>query len=86
MVEYCVHVIRIDESISDRILPDQGKIRLRLALKNGSKGLILNFSNVFYLFNSPCNLLSLGLLNNSGIYCDNNNETLFEIHTRQILV
>lgn len=61
------------------------KYGLRLALKDGSEGLILNLSNLFYLPNSPCNLLGLGLLNNSGIYQDNENEILYEIYTRQIL-
>lgn len=85
MTEYRAHTTRIGGSTSHGISPGRGKIRLRLALKDGSEGLILNLSNVFYLPNSPCNLLSLGLLNNSGIYHDNENETLYEIHTRQIL-
>ena len=85
MTEYRTHPTKIGGSTSDGISPGRGKIRLRLALKDGSEGLILNLQNVFYLPNSPCNLLSLGLLNNSGIYHDNENETLYEIHSRQIL-
>lgn len=85
MTEYCTHTTRIGESTSDGISPGRRKIRLRLALKDGSEGLILNLSNVFYLPNSPCNLLSLGLLNNSGIYHDNETKTLYKIYTRQIL-
>ncbi len=85
MTEYRTHPTRIGGSTSDGISPGRGKIRLRLALKAGSEGLILNLHNVFYLPNSPCNLLSLGLLSNSGIYHDNENETLYEIHTRQVL-
>lgn len=86
MTEYCIHSTRIGGSTLDRILPDRGKIQLRLTLKDGSKGLILNLYNVFYLPNSPCNLLSLGLLNSSGIYHDNKNKALYKIHTRQVLV
>ncbi len=85
MTEYCTHPIRIGGLTSDRISPGRGKIRLRLALKDGSEGLILNLHNVFYLFNSPCNLLSLGFLNNSGIYHDNKNETLYKINIKQVL-
>ena len=32
------------------------------------KRLILNLYNVYYLPNSPCNFVSLGRLNNSGVY------------------
>lgn len=58
---------------------------MRLGLKDGSEGLILNLQNVYYLPKSPCNLVSLGLLNDSGIYCDNESETLYEISTRRTL-
>ncbi len=85
MTEYRTHPIRISRSISDRISLDREKIRLRLALKDKSKGLIFNLYNVFYLSNSPCNPLNFGLLNNSGIYHDTKNKTLYEIHTRQVL-
>lgn len=80
-----MHPTRIGGSTSNRISPDRKKIRFRLALKDRSKGLILNLHNVFYLPNSPCNLLSLGLLNNSSIYHDNENKTFYKIHTRQVL-
>lgn len=85
MIEYCAYVTRIGRSTLDEILSVRGKIRLRLALKDGYKGLILNLSNVFYLPNSLYNLLNLGLFNNSNIYYDNENKTLYKIDTRQIL-
>ena len=68
--------MKIGGSTSDGISLGKRKIRLRVALKDGFEGLILNLQNVFYLPNSSCNLLSLGLLNNSDIYYDNENETL----------
>lgn len=86
MTEYCTHTTRIGRSTSDGILPGRGKLRLRLALKDGFEGLILYLSNMFYPPNSLCNLLSLKLLNNSSIYHNNENETVYEIHTKQILV
>ena len=86
ITKYCAHTTRIGRSTSHGISPGREKIRRILALKDGSEGLILNPSNVFYLLNSPYNLLSLGLLNNSGIYYDNKNETLYKIYTRQLFV
>lgn len=84
-MEYCAHITKIGESTSDGISPGWKKIWLRLALKNGSKGLILNLSNVFYLHNSLYNLLNLELLNNSDIYNNNKNKTFYKIYKRQIL-
>lgn len=85
IIEYWKQLTRIGSSTSDRISLGQRKIQLRLALKNGTKGLILNLQNIYYLSNRPCNLVSLGLLNNSGIYHDNENETLYKVQTRPIL-
>lgn len=70
-----MHPTKISESISDKILPGQEKILLRLALKDGSKGFILNLLNVFYLSNNLYNLLSLELFNNNSIYYNNKNKT-----------
>ena len=63
----------------------RGRVRFRLALKDGLKSLILNLRNVYYLLNSVCNLVSLGLLNDSGIFHDNKNETLYQVKSRQTL-
>ena len=63
----------------------RGRVRLRLALEDNSEGLILNLRNVYYLPNSPCNLVSLGLLNDSGIYHNNERETLYYVGTRRVL-
>lgn len=84
-MKYYAHAVRIGKSILDRILLSQKKIRLRLVLKDGFKSFIFNFSNMFYLFNSLCNLFSLGFFNNSGIYYNNKNKTFYKIHIRQIL-
>ncbi len=63
----------------------RGRVRLRLALKDGSEGLILNFRIVYYLPNNQCNLVSLGLLNDSRIFPDNENETLYQVKSMQTL-
>lgn len=62
------------------------RIQLRLGLKNGSKGLILNLQNVYYLPNSPCNLVNLELLNNCEIFYDNENKTLYQLESKRVLV
>lgn len=86
MTEYQEQTTRIIGSIFDGILLSQGKIRLRLGLKHGTEGLIFNLQNIYYLLNSPYNLVSLDLFNTSGIYYDNKNETLYKVQTKQILV
>lgn len=85
MTEYRELPTRIGGSTSDGVSSGRGKIRLRLALKDGSEGLVLNLRNVFYIPNSPCNLVSLGLLNDSGIFHDNENETLYQIRSKKTL-
>lgn len=59
------------------------KIWLKLGLKDSSKRLILNLQNVYYLLKSSCKLVSLGLLNNSGIDHNNENQTLYDVNSRQ---
>lgn len=85
MTEYRERPTKINGSTSDGISSGRGKIRLGLGLKDGSERLILNLRNVYYLPKSPCNLVSLGLFNDSGIYHENENETLYEVNTRQTL-
>lgn len=85
MTKYWERPIKICGSTLNKISPRKGKIQLRLGLKNGSKELILNLKNIYYLSKSSCNLLSLGLLNNSNIYHNNENEIFYKFNTRQIL-
>lgn len=79
ITEYQELPSRIGGSMSDGILTGRGKVWLQLALKNGTKGLVLNFRNFYNLPNSLCNLDSLGLLNNNGIFHENENETMFQV-------
>ncbi len=76
---------RIGESTSDGSSSRRGKIRIRLGFEDGSEGLVLNLQNVYYLPSSPCNLVSLRLLNNSGILHDNENETLYQLGSKSVL-
>lgn len=71
MTEYKEQPTNVGGSTSNGVSPGRGKVRLRLGLEDNSEGLILKLRNVYYLPNSPCNLVSLGLLNDSGIYHNN---------------
>ncbi len=85
MMEYRELPTRIGGSTSDGVSSGRRRVRLRLALKDGSKSLILNLQNVYYLPYIPCNLVSLGLLHDSRIFYDNKNETLYQVKSRQTL-
>lgn len=71
--------------MSNGISPSRGRVRLRLGLKDDSKGLIIKLRNVYYLFNSPCNMVSLSLLNDSEIYHNNKRKTLYHVDLKRVL-
>ena len=85
MTEYRELLIQIGGSTLDEVSSYRGKIRLHLVLKNGSEDLVLNLYNVFYLPNSPCNMISLGLLNDSIIFYNHENETLYPTRSKKTL-
>lgn len=85
MTEYYNKPTRIGGSTSDRLSPGRRKIRLRLAQKNGSEGMVLDLKDIFLLPSSPSNLVSLALLNNGRIYHNNENETLYNVDTKEVL-
>lgn len=85
MTEYYEKPTRIGGSTADGLTPRRGRIQLRLGLEDDIEGTILNLRNVYYLPSSPCNLVSLGLLNNSGIFHDNGNETLYQLGSNRVL-
>ena len=85
MMEYQERPTKVGGSTSDGMLPGRRKICLRLGLEDNSEGLILNFQNVYYLPNSFYNLVSLGLLNNSGIFYNNKLENLYQITSKRVL-
>ncbi len=69
---------RVGRSTLDGVSSGRGTVQIRLALEDGSKGIILNLRNVFYLSNSPSNLISLSLLNDVGIYYNNKEQALYD--------
>lgn len=68
MVEYIEKPTRVGGSIADGILPGRGKIKIWLIKKDSSEDLMLTLTNIFYLPNSPSNLISFGLFNDAGIH------------------
>lgn len=77
MTEYRERPTRVGGSKSNGLSPGRGKVKLRLSLKDGSEGLMLNLFDALYLPNSPGNLVSLGRLNDSGIFYNNEDEKLY---------
>lgn len=85
MIQYQGHATKVRVSTSDGILPGKGKIQLKLGLNDDIEGLILTLHNVYYLPNSPCNLVNLRLFNNSGVYHDNIYKSLYQVGSKKIL-
>lgn len=77
--------IQTKGSILDDMFPGQRKIQLNLSQKDKTKGVILNFKNVFFLLSSLCNLISLTLLNNHKIFYNHKNKTLYDLETKEML-
>lgn len=76
---------QIGGSTSDGVSLGQGKVWLCFSQKNSTEGVILNLKDVFFLPSSPCNLVSLALLNNHKIFYNNKNETFYDLETKEVL-
>ncbi len=85
MIDFTENPIKVGGSTSDDISPGKGKVKIRLALKDGTEGLVFTLINVFYLPNSLSNLVNLGFLNNAGIYYHNEDQTLYNLEIRKTL-
>lgn len=85
MTDYLEKPTKIGGFTSDGISPGRGKVRLRLSLQDGCEGVILDLKNVYFLPSSPSNLVSLGLLNDHHVFHNNENETLYDRNTKQVL-
>ena len=63
---------------SKGVSPGWGTVTLSLALENGQQGALLSMARVFYIPQSPANLISLAKLNNVGLYWDNKTWNLYD--------
>lgn len=79
--DFIENLTNVGKSTLDGISPDRRNVKIRFALKNRTKGPSFTLTNVFYLPNSPSNFVSLGLLNNAGIYYHNKDQTLYKLET-----
>lgn len=71
-------------SMSEGIIPGQGKVWLQLAISK-KKGVTFTLNNVYYLPRSLSNLVSFAFLNDNKIYLNNKNNTLYNSKTKKIL-
>ncbi len=78
MTKYIEKPTRVRRSTADGVSPGRRKVKISLAKKDSSESLLLTLTNVFYLPYSLSNLVSLGLLNDAGIYHHNEDQTLYE--------
>ena len=85
MTEYQERPTKVGGSTSDGMSPGRRKVCLRLGLEDDLEDLILNLQNVYYLPNTPCNLVSLGLLNNNGIFHNNEYKNLYQITSKRVI-
>lgn len=86
MTEYQKLPICIKGSTSNGVCPRWEKLKLDLCLKDGSKRLVLNLVNTFYILNNFCNLVSLTYLNNSRIFHNNKDDNLYYVKICQVLI
>ncbi len=85
MTDFAEKPTRVTGSTSDGVFPGQITVQIRLALEDGSERIILNLQNVFYLLNSLSNLISLSLLNDTGIYYNDQQQALYDKSSRKSL-
>lgn len=86
MTDFTENLIKVRGSISDKILPRKRKVKIRLVLKDGSKGIKLTLTNISYFSNNPPNLVNLGLLNTVKIYYHNKNQIFYYLHRYRMLI
>lgn len=87
MANYVKRPMQIGASILEEISLGQGKVRLRLAVLKESEREWVTFilNNIYYLPNSPSNLVSLAPLNDKKIYLNNKNEIFYNSNTKKNL-
>lgn len=85
MTKYYKRLTKIAEFKTDGLSPSREKIQLQLKLKDDNKRIILNLQDVYYFPSNACNLMSLRLLNNSKIYYNNQNKTLYQLRSNRLL-
>ncbi len=86
MTHFAERPTRVGGLTSDGVSPGRGTVWIRLALEDRTEGVILNLQNIYYVSNSPSNLISLSLLNDVGVYYDNEQQVLYNKTSQRPLV
>lgn len=86
MTEHMKKPMRVGRSTADKVSPNRRKVKIRLAKNDGSEGLVLTLTNIFYLPNSLSNLLSLGLFNDARMNYYNKDPILYDKSTQKTFV
>lgn len=84
MIDFEENLSKVRKSTSHSILPNKERVKIRLALEDGTEMIVITLTNVFYFPNSPSNLVSLGLLNNARIFHYNKDQTRYDQKIRKI--
>ena len=85
MINFMENPRKVRRLTLDGISLSREKVKIRLALKNKTEGIVVILTNVFYFSYSPSNLVSLGLLNNVKIYYHNKDQILYNLKTQKTL-
>ncbi len=83
MIDFIKNPIKIRGLTSNGILLGRRKVKIRFTLKDRIEGLVFILINIIYLLNSLSNLISLGFLNNAGIYYHNKDQILYNIEIQK---
>lgn len=81
MIDFMENSTKVGRSTLDSISSARKKVKIRLVLRDRIKGLVLILTNIFYFLNSLSNFVSLGFLNNVGIYHPNKDQTFDNFKT-----
>lgn len=76
MTNFNQNLIKVIGLISDGILSGRKIVKIKWALKDSIERLILILINIFYIFHSQSNLISLNLLDDIKIFNNNKNQIL----------
>lgn len=85
MNKFYNRLMQIDSFILDELSPTREKVWLCPSQKNGTINVIFNLKNIFFLPNSPCNLVNLTLFNNNRIFYNDENKILYNLRTKEVL-
>lgn len=85
IIDFTENSTKVRRSSFDDISLGRRKVKIRLVLKDATKRLVFILTNIFYLPNNSSNLVTLGFLNNVGIYHHNKDSIFYNYETQKTL-